>query len=341
MRDLPSRTPPTIRDVAALARVSVATVSRVINDKDVIRAETAERVRQAIEELGFRPNRIGRSLKTARSRTLGVLIPSLSNPVFAATLDGIQDASREAGYPLVLTTTNYSSDREQEAVDSMLSQQVDGLLLTVSDADESSTLDGLDAEGIPYVLLYNQPCRPGRAAVTVDNVQAARDITDRLIAAGHQRIGMVLLPARASDRSLRRRQGFLEALAAAGLPPGPLVEGDYQQPDFADRLASAFADPAQAPTALFCSNDMIALATIGALRRIGRSVPEDVSVVGFDGIPVGEWTRPTLATVVQPTRQMGILATRHLLARLQGLAAPELVLLPHTLRDGESLRPLA
>lgn len=326
----------TIRDVAARAGVSIATVSRVLNGGAPSTSDTSERVRAAIADLGFRPNRIGRSLKAARTRTIGVLVPSLRNPVFADSVAGLEDAAAAAGYSVLIASSDYDSERERRAVDTLLSHQVEGLVLTVADADGSAALDALESAGAPYILVYNQPHASGRPFVSVDNVAAARGLVGRMTELGHRRIGMVAGRFGQSDRSRLRRDGFLTALDAAGLEPGPVIEVDFADTRLAQHLAPHMM-PGTRPTALFCSNDMVALAVIRALSDLGLSVPGDVSVTGFDGIEVGALVSPSLATLIQPARAMGEHAFARLLANLnEGEPAGPLIL-PFTIRPGESL----
>jgi len=331
---------PTIKSVAKRAGVSTATVSRVINEQGYIRPTTAERVRKAIAELNFRPNIIGRSLKTARTRSIGVMIPTLANPVFADAVAGIQDAAKTAGYTIIITATDYCSDSEFASVHTMLSNRVEGLILTVAEAENNRLLDQLDAEGIRYVLLYNQPCSRGRSTITVDNVAAARLAAEQFIAFGHRRIGMITGDPTASDRAAARRSGFIAALGDAGIHDPPIVEVDFMNMALSAELRNLFSAPL-APTAVFCSNDALAIAVIGLLRGLGKKVPNDVSIIGFDGISVGELIEPSLATIEQPSREMGVAAVQHLLDRLSGDASQQAKILPHRLRPGGTAGPVS
>jgi DNA-binding LacI/PurR family transcriptional regulator len=336
-----SRVVPTIKEVAARAGVSIATVSRALNGAGATE-QTIERVRAAAAELKFRPNLLGRALKTAQLRSIGVLVPSLANPVFAGSAGGVEDAARAAGYAAVVASSHYDPSRESAAVDLLLSNRVAGLVLTVADADASLILDSLDAEGVPYVLLYNQPSVAGRGYAAVDNVAAAREATQHLIGQGHRRVAMIAGELRASDRSRLRHRGYRAAMEAAGLEPLPLFEIGFEEKDFAQRL-DLFLRANDPVTGAFCSNDMLALAAIAALRTLGRRVPEDISVIGVDGIDVGTLVSPRLATIVQPTHEMGAAAFELLLSRLDGdrgrasAGQPGHRILPHTLRSGESV----
>lgn len=343
--DTPAKPPapkaPTIRTVAAHAGVSVATVSRVVNGLAPAHSPATRRVREAIDELGFRPNRLGRGLKTARTSTVGVVIPSLANPVFAGAVQGVQAAAREAGYAVLLTATNYARDAEPDAVETLLSHNVDGLILTVAKADDNELLDELDARGIAYVLLFNQPSEPDRAAVTVDNVAAAREVVDVLERLGHTRIGMVAGRFDSSDRARLRWLGYDDAMLRAGLEPDPVIEVPFDAEDLTEAVREALSAETP-PTALFCTTDLIAVAVLGAIHRLGLEVPRDLSVVGFDGIAITAAMRPQLTTVVQPTERMGREAFG-LLARLMSggdpAAGSRALLLPHELRHGETIGP--
>lgn len=329
--------PATIRDVARLAGVSIATVSRVLNGTGVSTRETEERVRVAASRLAFRPNRIGRSLKTQRTLSIGVIVPSIRNPVFAEGIAGVEAAARAAGYSVLLMSTGYDRAREPACVETLLDHQVDGLVLAVADADDAPALDKLDALGVPYVLVFNQPDGDGRSSVGIDNVAGAREAVAALVAAGHRRIAMLAGRRAESDRTALRWRGFVQAHREADLEPGPLSEVAFEAPDVPGAVASLFSG-GDRPTALFCSTDMLAIAAIRALADGGLSVPADVSVVGFDGIAIGEALVPRLATVVQPLRAMGEAAVVHLLGRAAG-APPARETLAHRFRPGETVAP--
>lgn len=328
-----------IKDVAARAKVSIATVSRFVNKTGQVHQKTAVKVQQAIDELGFRPNSVGRNLKMSTTRTLGVVIPSLSNPVFADSVAGITEIARQSDYSLMFTSTDYAPDAELQAVTSLLENRVTGLILTVADPENSPALNLLEAAKTPYILIYNQPGPCHRPTVTVDNVAAGRDVAKALIAMGHRRLGMISGAFASSDRASARRNGFADCIADAGLEPPQVQQIDFQELDATAAVASLFEDWISAPTALFCSNDLLAISVIGALERMGLNVPSDISVIGFDGITVGTHLHPKLSTVVQPSREMGRTATRQLLGRIDGEADIESVFLPYKLNLEESAGP--
>lgn len=329
---------PNIQDVAERAGVSISTVSRVLNDSGPASIKAREAVLSAVSAIGFRPNSIGRTLKTAKSRTIGVLVPSLKNPIFADAVEGIERAAEREGYGILLTSSNYAPEKEVKAVEVFLSNRVEGLIVTVADEASSPALDLLRREQVPFVLVFNPALDPGPSAITIDNQAAARAIVEELISLGHRRIAMIAGRFDASDRSELRRAGYEEALKAHDITPGSVEEVSFDSLDLSD-LCAELCGRAEGPTALFCSTDMLAIAAIRGLTTIGLRVPRDISVAGFDGITVGECIAPSLATIVQPAEEMGARALSHLLERVNGNAPAIHLTLPYRLRPGESWGP--
>ena len=330
--------PPTIREVARRAGVSVATVSRVMNGRGSVSDRTRQAVGEVIREIGFRPNVIGRGLKTARSGTLGVLVPSLRNPIFADAVHGIERAAEAGGYRILLSSSSYVPEKEVAAIDVLLCNRVEGLVLTVADESSSQALEFLDRSNVPFVLVFNPAQCAGHSVVTIDNFAAARDIVSRLLCMGHRRIAMIAGDSEASDRSNLRRAGYEQAMIDDGLRPGPVVEVSFDSRDLGRHCRALLScDPA--PTALFCSTDMLAIAAIRGFAGLGLRAPDDISIAGFDGIEVGQCMSPSLATVVQPAEDMGVRAVEHLLERLNAGAPATNLTLPYRLRHGESWAP--
>lgn len=326
----------TIRDVARRAGVSIATVSRVVNRQPGIRPETRSRVLDAIDELNFRPNAIGRSLKAGTSRVLGVMVPTLANPVFAEAVEGLQHVARSAGYGVMVTTSDYDADAERSAVETLMIGRVDGLILTVRDAADPDTRAWLNAIERPVVLIYNEP--GSRPTVTVDNAAAGAAAADLFYRLGHRRLAVVAGSLTGSDRSRARWLGFSNELQGRGCPPPVKVEIPFDMTDLGATVDDLMAG-ADAPTGLFCSNDLIAMRTIAALRARGLSVPGHVSVLGFDGIAAGRLVDPSLGTVSQPSRTMGETAAALVLKQLAGGVAEPFTILPHRLVEGGSVGP--
>ncbi|MGF6603965.1 DNA-binding LacI/PurR family transcriptional regulator [Paraburkholderia sp. GAS448] len=329
---------PTIRDVAAHAGFSIATVSRAINAPHTVNPVTLEKVRQSIDALQFRPNPLGRQLRGERTRLIGVVLPTLANPVFAECLQGIDELASAQGYRLMLMTTQYDADRERHAIETLRAQRVEGLILTVADADTHPLLDELDRNGPLYVLMHNDTVR--RPSVSVDNRLAAFDGVLMLIAHGHRRILMLAGTLAASDRARLRHLGYTQAMQQAGLEAAPALEIDFNADELAPSVLTHLTNGPSRPTALFCSNDLLAMVVMRGLRRARFHVPADMAILGFDGLAVGELLSPPLASICAPNREIGCAAWRRLISRIDGTYQSDASLaltLPHTLREGATV----
>jgi DNA-binding LacI/PurR family transcriptional regulator len=323
-----------LKAVAQLAGVSRATAARAFASPDVVRPATRDQVFAAARELGFRPNRLGRQLRLQSTNLIGVVVPNLLNPVFAEQFQAMERAARARGYNLLLATTDYSSERESEVVEELLRQRVDGLVLTVTDAERNHVLQSLTREDTPFVLAYHQTGNAQYSAVSVDNRAGMALATRFLLAAGHRRIAMVAGPAMQSDRARLRYAGYCDAMRESGARVRPVIE-------MPDHTCAAYAalqpalDGPDAPTALVCSNDLLAISLIAELRRHGCKVPEQLSVIGFDGIALGTQMHPTLCSVVQPIAELARTVIEQLVAQIAG-APPASHCLPCHIRPGES-----
>jgi DNA-binding LacI/PurR family transcriptional regulator len=331
----------TIKDVAAYAGFSIATVSRAINAPHTVNRVTLAKIREAIEALQFRPSPLGRQLRGERTRLIGVVLPTLANPVFAECLQGIDELAASQGYRLMLMTTQYDAERERHAIETLLAQRVEGLILTVADADTHPLLDELDNEGKLYVLMHNDTVR--RPSVSVDNCRAAFDGVRMLIQRGHDRVLMLAGTLAESDRARLRYRGYADAMRQAGLTPAPALEVDFNADELAPSVLAHLTSGPTRPTALFCSNDLLAMVVMRGLRQAHFTVPEDMSILGFDGLSVGELLSPPLASVCTPNREIGCAAWRRLMARIEGADDGDSLslTLPHTLREAETIAALS
>jgi DNA-binding LacI/PurR family transcriptional regulator len=314
----------------------VATVSRAVNDSGPVGAKTRKIIGQVINESGFRPNSIGRQLKTARTHTIGVLVPSLKNPIFADAVDGIEHAADQEGYSVLLASSGYKSEREASAVENFLRSRVDGLILTVADEENSVALNSLAKSRLPFVLMFNPVKDDSYSTISIDNRRAACELVSGLLKLGHQRVAMIAGKSSESDRSIERQSGYRDALRSRRIRDVSITEVDFENPDIEACLRRQHQG-SNSPTAYFCSTDLIAILTLRALTKIGVKVPDEVSVIGFDGISVGEWLVPSLTTVVQPAERMGQWAMQHLVDRIDHGAEIANLVLPYELRQGESM----
>lgn len=250
------------------AAVSPSTVSRVFNNPALVEAGTRATVLRIARSSGYRPNASARTLRTQRSRVLGIVLPTLENPVFVECLQGIARSTMQAGYTIMPLTTDYQVEAEKEAVEQLWAAGVDGMLLVVSDASSSHALRRLQAHELPYVLIYNRHAEHPCVSVAWD--AAMHEIVQGLVAMGHSHISMVCGRLSASDRAQQRYAGFLEAMRHVSLEPSPLVEVPFM--DTAIREISDVLNQAGRPTALVCSNDLIAVRAMRAAHECGLQV---------------------------------------------------------------------
>jgi LacI family transcriptional regulator len=316
----PTRARATITDVASEAGVHPSTVSRVLNGHagSTIRPATRERVLAAADILGYRPSALARSLRLQRTLTLGMLVPDITNPFFSSIIKGAEDAARERGYNLILCNSEDQPEREAAYLLLLRERQVDGVLIASSQmADE--TIEGLRADSFPFVLV-NRAAQDGEdLAVVVDNHAAAVEVVAHLAALGHRRVGHIAGPQNTTT-GRDRREGYEAGVRAHGLAhePALVVEADAFSEDAGDRaLGIMLAGPAR-PTAVFAANDLIAVGMLQRLRRIGVRVPDDLSIVGFNDIPLAGLLEPALTTVRVPQLAMGVAGAHLLIDRLEG-----------------------
>lgn len=295
-----------IKDVAALAGVSPATVSRCLNETGPINTQTRARIEKVVELTGYNAQQFSVPMDWNHNPTIGVMIPSLLNPVFSEIVAGIQARARHFGYSVIVVDTQYERSREKQAVVDLIRQRVSGVILTTVSVDDSEALSLLREFRFPFCLVHNQstnePC------VFVDNYQAGWDVATHLLSLGHQQLGMVAGHFQASDRARQRYQGFMDCLQQSSALKPQLLEVDpYALIPFEAMNVSLF-ESKSAPTAWFCSNDLLALKLINYLTANAIRVPEDVSVIGFDGMALGQILSPPLASIHVPHHDMGLCA---------------------------------
>lgn len=306
---------PGVREVAAAAGVSRQTVSRVLNDHPSIRPATRERVLTAMADLNFRPNRAARMLTTARSRTLGVLAASASS-LFgpASSIDAVEQAAREAGY-FVTVAHAASLDRAElgAAIDHLGAQSVEGVIVIAPQRAVQEAMAAFSLS-VPSVTLHGAGVA-GDDGVFVDQFEGGRLATRHLLDRGHTRIAHLSGPGDWSE-ARARRDGFAAQLSEAGLEPVFSREGDWTAASGAEIGAELLAEVA--PTAVFSSNDQMALGVLHAARLRGLRVPHDLAVVGFDDIPEAAFFAPPLTTVRQDFAELGRRCVARLVALIEG-----------------------
>jgi len=324
---------PRIKDIADKLGLSPATVSRALSGNELVAEATAERIRGAARELNYRPNVSARSLRTSRSMAVLMVVRDIGNPFYLDILKGVETTARAAGYSVLMGNTEDDPGRETEFFDMLRDGHADGMILMTGQLPgDPVSLERLSAPLPVVVALEAIPDAPF-PHVQIDNVAAAKTAVRHLLELGHTRVAHICGPL-PEVLSVRRREGYRAAMAAAGLA---IPEGCEQRGDFllhsGRRACRALLGLAEPPTAIFCANDEMAFGAIHELRSQGLEVPTDISVVGFDDVYLSEAFYPPLTTVSQPRTAIGRRAMSILLDILEGGTGPETtVVLPTTLR---------
>ncbi|MFN8620358.1 MAG: LacI family DNA-binding transcriptional regulator [Chloroflexota bacterium] len=325
--------PPTIQDVALRAGVSTATVSRLLAGIGTPRPGTAAAVLRAVEELGYRPSGVARSLRIRRTGTLGLIVTDIQNPFFPELVQAADQAARANGCSILLGSAAYDEHRAMHYLDLMVERRVDGLIIASSQVSEASW-DWLIRSPVPIVVVNAEPAGRPVMVVTSDNAGAMGLAVRHLVDLGHRRIAFVRGPL-GDPPSEARLTGFREACEGAGLDPAatPVLDGDARFEGGVGAVERLLADGAPV-TAVVAHNDLTAIGAIHALRAAGHEVPRDVSVVGCDDIAAASWVSPPLTTLGQVKAEMGRLAVERLIAAIgagETRVAPETIRLPMTL----------
>ena len=310
----------TIIDVARAAGVHPSTVSRVLNGRGelALLPATRQRVLATASRLGYRPSALARSLRLRRTFTLGMLVPNIDNPLFPPIIKGVEDTAHSRGYNLVLCNTEDSSEREDAYLRVLRERQVDGILIASSFMADSSIAE-LRRDRFPFVLVN----RGGRAAddlaVVVDNQMGVTEAIDHLVALGHVRVGLVAGPQTtmtgqqrlAAAKSAMRRHGIRLDTALVSVAEAFSQEAGY-------RAARRILFGVQPPTAIFGANDLLALGALRAAHEAGLECPEQLSLVGFNDMPLAEFFGPPLTTVHVPQHEMGVRSASLLISQIEG-----------------------
>jgi LacI family transcriptional regulator len=309
---------PTVRDVAEDAAVSVGTVSRVANGHPAVRAEVRERVVRSMERLGWRPNAIARSMRTATTRVIGSLFADVRNPLYAAIIKSAEEHLSAAGYTLVVANSDGSVEREAAILRLFAQRRVDGMLLCVSDDRDRSLQEAAAEAGVPVVLVERD--MPDTDAVHTDHAGGVRSAAAHLISLGHRRIG--LITGGPGNRTGREKvRGFLRAFAEAGLPEdGALVRAESLSLDYAFSQTQRLLDLPSPPTAIIAGGNLMLAGVLRAVRLRELRVPEDLSLVSTGDTELAELATPPVTVVRWDLSAVGRHAAELLLSRLSGEA---------------------
>lgn len=311
---------PTLQDIADAANVSTATVSRVINNPENVRPALRVLVQAQIDALGYVRHGAARALASSKSYTIGALIPTLESAIFASGVNAIESVLVEAGYTLLLAVTNYDPDQEHRQIQKLIEQGVDGLILFGRD-HTPETLELLHRQQCPFVMTWTYSDNSTLPCIGFDNVAASNDVGNHLIGLGHTRIGVIAGITTGNDRARERVAGIRDALVTHGLQlhPHHVIEQPYELTGGREGLRQLMDLPSdKRPTAIFCGNDVLAIGAMLEAQHRGILIPNDLSIVGFDDLPMAEHLPPGLTTVHVPSKRMGAEAARYILNTATG-----------------------
>ncbi len=305
-----------IKDVAKRANVSITTVSHIINKTRYVSDELTDRVNKAMLELDYHPNSLARGLRSGKTKTIGLVVPDISNQFFAEVSRKIEDKGFENGYSVILCNTDDDPQKEKTYIDVLAAKKVEGIIF-ISTAVETNNLEKIAEFNIPIVVVDRIISDVKSDIVLVDNVEGGYKATKYLLELGHRRIACIEGPSPIKP-SAQRVEGYQQALQEMGIPidENLMVAGDfrYESGNAAMQKLLKLTDP---PTAVFSCNDMMALGAIQAINDNGMKIPDDVSVIGFDNIPFSQAVYPTLTTMAQPIHEMANLSIDLLINRIK------------------------
>lgn len=336
-----TRNTPTLLDIANAAEVSTATVSRVLNNPEQVREKLRDRIEGLINEMGYVRHGAARALASSRTRTIGAVIPTLESAIFSTGVNALGTRLATDGYTLLLAVTNYDFEHEHRQVRDLLEHGVDGMMLVGRD-HAPETLEILRRHRCPFVSTWTYATDSAHPCVGFNNVVAARAITEHLLDLGHIHIGVIAGITAGNDRARERVAGVRDALDARGLSldPAIVIERPYEISEGREGFRSLMSVPEdRRPTAVFCGNDVLAIGAIFEAQDMGMDVPGDVSIVGFDNLPLSAHLRPALSTVHVPSKRMGEAAAEYLLRSIDGETPSPRTELPTALEIRETTAP--
>ncbi len=306
---------PTLVDVATRAGVSTATVSRCLNYPDKVTARTRAKVMATVAELGYSPNFGARAMATQRTNTIGAIIPTMENAIFARGLQAFQEELVTLGFNLMVASSSYQREREVAQVRSLVARGADALLL-IGHIRDPEIYRFLDAQQVPSLVTWTFDQAHPRPSIGFNNRTAMRDMAREVLKLGHRRLAMIAAPLARNDRAQGRLDGLKDAMQEFGLNPDDLniVEMPYGIENGAEGFETVMGQGQ--PTAVFCGNDVLAVGALRRARELGLDVPGDVSIIGFDDIELSQVTYPMLTTVHVPHREMGKQAAHALVRHL-------------------------
>ena len=307
----------TMRDVAEYSGVSTTTVSHVINKTRHVNDSTREKVEQAMESLGYRPNILARSLRSGETKTIGLLVPDASNPYFAEIARQIEDLGYRQGYSVILGNSDDNPDKQKNYINTFIAKKVDGVIL-ISTGSKASEFKPLTDNNIPIVLADRDVSLSLTDVVLLDNEKAGYEATKYLLELGHECIACITGKNELAP-SMLRVKGYKKALKEFGIPfqNGLIEMGDFRFKG-GEMAMEKLLQRSCSPTAVFALNDMMAVGAMKAIMKAGLSIPDDISVIGFDNIQFASAVKPSLTTMAQPHNELSNKTVEMLIRRMSG-----------------------
>lgn len=337
--DQPAAVSPTLEDVARSAGVSTATVSRCLNNPSVVSEKTRKKVLDAVKALGYTPNFGAQALAAKRTRTFGAIIPTMENAIFARGLQAFQEELQRHGITLLVASSSYNPELEEEQIRSLVARGADALLLIGFDRTPQ-VYEFLQKQQIPSVVAWVYDQENAQLSIGFDNRKAMQDLAEQVLDLGHRTMAFVTADLNGNDRARLRCEGVKQAMLSRDVDPNSLhvIETPYSIANGAQAFEAAMQLTPR-PTAIMCGNDVLAAGALKQARKMGIKVPEDVSITGFDDIEIAEIVTPPLTTVHVPHRNMGKGAARLLVALRKGENPGPSVELDATTTIRDSLGP--
>ncbi|MFY1028267.1 transcriptional regulator [Actinobacillus seminis] len=326
---------PTLQDIATHLGITKMTISRYLRNPNAVAASTRQKIAMAIEEFGYIPNRAPDILSNAKSRAIGVLVPSLTNQVFAEVIKGIEMITDNAGYQTMLAHYGYSESKEEQRIESLLSYNVDGLILSENHHTER-TRKMLEIANIPVIEIMDCSEVGLQQAIGFDNVSAAQSMVETMINRGRRHI--VYFSARMDKRTRLKMQGYEQAMKRHGLTPHSLITEIPSSFSLGSEQLRQTLEKYPETDGIFCTNDDLAIGAIFECQKRGIRIPQEMAIAGFHGHDVGQSMTPQLATVITPRLEIGQRAAQELLDRLKNLPqTSSLINLGYQIHLGESI----
>ncbi len=305
-------------DIARAAGVSTATVSRALNGTGVVTPDARARIDAAIAELGYMPHGAARALASRRSHTVGAVIPTLASAIFAAGIDAFERRLNEAGLTLLLSLSNYDLASEALKVRRLLERGVDAIML-VGSMHAPEVHEAIARTGVPYIHTWAWEDHGPHPYVGFDNFEAAQAVGHHLADLGHKRIAMIAGITADNDRAAQRVAGAVQGLRDRGIEfaPEPILETAYRHAEARKALGEVLAKSSHTPTAIICGNDVLATGALLEAQARGIDVPQELSITGFDDLPLMAHLNPPLTTIAVPAEEMGSGAAESLITALE------------------------